>query len=82
MNRTNRLFAIILERQVHGQRHSSVSISMPSIAPPLFPRHANSRVLPWLLSWGRRVRVLEPDCVRESLRREAEKIIENHSGRG
>lgn len=37
-----------------------------------------SEALPWLLGWGSRVRVLEPESVREQMRTEAEAIILAH----
>jgi predicted DNA-binding transcriptional regulator YafY len=35
-------------------------------------------VLPWLMRWGRHVRVLEPDSLRQQMIEEAEAILENH----
>jgi predicted DNA-binding transcriptional regulator YafY len=36
-------------------------------------------VVQWLLGWGSRVRVLETDALRELLKNEAEKMLENYS---
>ena len=38
-----------------------------------------SEILQWLLSWGRHVRVLEPDLLREKMLEEARGMMENHS---
>jgi predicted DNA-binding transcriptional regulator YafY len=38
-------------------------------------------VLQWLLGWGARVRVLEPESLRSLLAREAEQIARNHTDR-
>lgn len=35
--------------------------------------------LQWLLSWGSQVRVIEPEALRELLRQEAERMLENFS---
>jgi predicted DNA-binding transcriptional regulator YafY len=37
-----------------------------------------SEVLQWLLSWGRHVRVLEPESLRQRLVEEAEEMVRNH----
>jgi predicted DNA-binding transcriptional regulator YafY len=37
-----------------------------------------SEILQWLLSWGRHVRVLEPDSLRERMAEEAEGMLRNH----
>jgi predicted DNA-binding transcriptional regulator YafY len=38
-------------------------------------------VLQWLLSWGRHVRILEPESLRSRLRAEAESMLRNHQDR-
>jgi len=40
-------------------------------------RHENE-IMQWLLGWGRHVRVLEPQLLRESLAREAQAMLEAH----
>src|SRR5579859_274347 len=37
-----------------------------------------SEILPWLLSWGRRVRVLEPEALRQHLAEEARSILTHY----
>jgi predicted DNA-binding transcriptional regulator YafY len=45
----------------------------------LHVRHERD-ALPWLLSWGAHVRVLEPASLRALLVAEAEQVVRNHSG--
>lgn len=40
-----------------------------------------SEVLQWLLSWGRHMRVLEPETLRKRLAEEAEAMLRNHQNR-
>ena len=41
-----------------------------------------SEILQWLLGWGRHVRVLEPETLRQRLVEEAEAMMKNHGGHG
>jgi predicted DNA-binding transcriptional regulator YafY len=38
-------------------------------------------ILPWLLSWGSQVRVLEPESLRQQIAVEAEKTLRNYRTR-
>jgi predicted DNA-binding transcriptional regulator YafY len=40
--------------------------------------HQESEVLQWLLSWGSRVRVLEPETLRKRIAGEAQVMLQNH----
>jgi predicted DNA-binding transcriptional regulator YafY len=40
--------------------------------------HQESEVLQWLLSWGSRVRVLEPETLRKRIAEEAQAMLQNH----
>jgi len=40
--------------------------------------HQESEVLQWLLSWGSRVRVLEPETLRKRINEEAQAMLQNH----
>jgi predicted DNA-binding transcriptional regulator YafY len=40
--------------------------------------HQESEVLQWLLSWGSRVRVLEPETLRKRIAGEAQAMLQNH----
>jgi len=40
--------------------------------------HQESEVLQWLLSWGSRVRVLEPETLRKRIIEEAQAMLQNH----
>jgi predicted DNA-binding transcriptional regulator YafY len=40
--------------------------------------HQESEVLQWLLSWGSRVRVLEPETLRRRIAEEAKQMLQNH----
>ena len=40
--------------------------------------HQESEVLQWLLSWGRHVRVLEPETLRQRMIEEARAMLQNH----
>jgi predicted DNA-binding transcriptional regulator YafY len=35
-------------------------------------------ILPWLLSWGSRARVLEPETLRQQIAQEAEKTLQHY----
>ena len=37
-----------------------------------------SEILPWLLSWGSHVRIIEPDSIRERLAEEARRMLQNY----
>ena len=37
-----------------------------------------SEILPWLLSWGSHVRIIEPDSIRERLEEEARAMLQNY----
>jgi predicted DNA-binding transcriptional regulator YafY len=41
--------------------------------------HVENEVLPWLLSWGGKVRILEPETVRQRMMDEAKKMLEKNS---
>ena len=43
----------------------------------LMIRHPGE-IVPWLLSWGRHVRVLEPDTLRDHLAEEARTMLQNY----
>ena len=40
--------------------------------------HQESEVLQWLLSWGSRVRVLEPETLRKRIAEEAQAMLQNY----
>jgi predicted DNA-binding transcriptional regulator YafY len=40
--------------------------------------HQESEILQWLLSWGRHVRVLEPETLRQQFTEEAQGMLRNH----
>ncbi len=43
--------------------------------------HTEDEVIPWLLSWGYHVRVIEPQSIRQRIAEEAEKILQNYQPR-
>ncbi len=43
--------------------------------------HNEDEVIPWLLSWGYHVRVIEPQSIRQRIAAEAQKIVQNYQPR-
>ncbi|MBL8208235.1 MAG: YafY family transcriptional regulator [Blastocatellia bacterium] len=43
--------------------------------------HSEDEVIPWLLSWGYHVRVVEPQSIRQRIAEEAQKIVQNYQPR-
>lgn len=43
--------------------------------------HSEEEVLPWLLSWGYHVRVVEPPSIRQRIAAEAQKIVQHYQPR-
>ncbi len=43
--------------------------------------HSEDEVIPWLLSWGYHVRVVEPQSIRQRIAAEAQKIVQNYQPR-
>lgn len=43
--------------------------------------HSEDEVIPWLLSWGYHVRVIEPQSIRQRIAEEAQKIVQNYQPR-
>ena len=56
---------------------TSVEETLKGLLVTLKP-HQESEVLQWLLSWGSRVRVLEPETLRKRIAEEAQAMLQNH----